>query len=199
MSGVRASIRIAGVLWLAVLGLGIAVPGAGAYIYWADPHNGTIGRAENDGSHPNDSFIHTGELPVSVTVDSSHIYWASGFEHLIGRANLDGSNPNPNFITGATELCGLALDGGHIYWSEPLAGDPAFIGRAGIEGAVENLAFVTLTEASTPCALASLLGKRGHRHDRSRQHRWNRCEPELRQHRRRRNMRRRGRLARVPA
>lgn len=190
----RAWIRIAGVLWLAVLGLGVGVPAAGAYIYWADPQNDTIGRAENDGSHPNDSFIHTGELPISVAVDSSHIYWASGFEHLIGRANidgsavektficgladpsdvkvnaqhiywsdfvggigranLDGSNPNPKFITGATGLCGLALDGGHIYWTEPLAGEPAFIGRAGIEGAVESLAFVTLTETSTPCALA---------------------------------------------
>jgi hypothetical protein len=124
-----------------------------SHIYWVSSFAHLIGRANIDGSGVEKTFIGGLADPSDVKVNAQHVYW-SDFVGGVGRANLDGSNPNPNFITGATGLCGLALDGGHVYWSEPLAGEPAYIGRAGIEGAVENLSFVTLTEASVPCGLA---------------------------------------------
>lgn len=79
--------------------VGVAVDGN--YIYWADPVDGTIGRAELDGSQVNPDFIVPGsgecevrvevgenefevkKLPVPstpryVAVDAGHVYWTNG-------------------------------------------------------------------------------------------------------------------------
>jgi streptogramin lyase len=121
---------------------------ASAFIYWADTQNQTIGRANNDGSGVNDAFIHTGELPFAVAVDSSHVYWANQNGNSIGRANIDGSEVNNSFITGITKPSGLAVNATSIFWST-LGGQ---IGKASISGTGVNPNLVT--GPVEPCGLA---------------------------------------------
>jgi virginiamycin B lyase len=121
---------------------------ASAYIYWADAQNNKIGRAENDGSGVNPSFIQTGQLPFAVAVDSSHIYWANQNGNSIGRANINGSEVNNNFITGITKPTGVAVNSTSIFWAT-LGG---LIGKANINGTGVNPTLVTgLFE---PCGVA---------------------------------------------
>src|ERR1700749_909755 len=94
----------------------LAAP-AGAFVYWADTQNQTIGRAENDGSGVNDAFIPTGPLPFAVAVDSAHIYWANQNGNSIGRANIDGTEVNNNFISSITKPTGGAVNATSIFWS----------------------------------------------------------------------------------
>jgi hypothetical protein len=92
----------------------VLAPSSQAFIYWAN--GSAIGRANNDGSGVNPSFITGQRDPCGPAVDGQHIYWANQSGGSIGRANLDGSGVNPNFITGALLPCGVALEGNHIWW-----------------------------------------------------------------------------------
>jgi hypothetical protein len=118
---------------------------ADAYVYYADEgvggKNGTIGRAENDGRHPDLHFIAAGH-PRNLAVDGAHIYWAN--PQSIGRANLDGTDPDPDFIkTPSAFPADLAINSGHIYWTEgpilsgalqPVQSTDVPIGRANLDG-----------------------------------------------------------------
>jgi hypothetical protein len=86
-------------------------PHAGAFVYWANAGDGTIGRANLDGTAANQSLIGGGESSCGVAVDGAHLYWANDTTTgTIGRANLDGAGVNQNFIGGATFPCGVAVD-----------------------------------------------------------------------------------------
>jgi virginiamycin B lyase len=81
------------------------------HIYWTNGSLSTIGRADLDGSNPNQSFITGANFPFGVAVDAEHIYWTNHNTNTIGRADLDGSNPIQSFIiTGASEPNGVAVD-----------------------------------------------------------------------------------------
>jgi hypothetical protein len=112
---------------------------AEAFVYWAGGEGSTtIGRANNDGSGVDKSFITGASAPRGVAVDAKHIYWANENDQSIGRANLDGSGVDQNFITGAGRPFEVAVDGTHIYWSNFATGtsDPNLgsIGRAKLDG-----------------------------------------------------------------
>jgi sugar lactone lactonase YvrE len=79
-------------LLAAVLLLTVAfVPRAAAFVYWANAGNGTIGRANLDGTGANQSLIGGVGTPCGVAVDAAHIYWANDSgSGAIGRSNLDG-------------------------------------------------------------------------------------------------------------
>jgi hypothetical protein len=114
-------------------------PRADAFVYWADDTNDRIGRANNDGTGADNSFITGAHEPCGVAVDAKHIYWGNGVgAHTIGRANLDGSGVNQNSITGLLFPCGPAVNGTHIYWANGATGssDPNLgsIGRARLDG-----------------------------------------------------------------
>src|SRR5436190_846943 len=74
--------RGVGVALLALLALvGASAPGAEAFVYWAN-QNGTIGRANLDGTGVNQRFI-TGtttsenQAAAGIAVDAAHIYWTN--------------------------------------------------------------------------------------------------------------------------
>jgi hypothetical protein len=100
---------------------GVAV--GASHVYWATSE-GTIGRANLDGSNPDRNFIVTnGGNPLAVAVDSGHIYWTNAGGGTIGKARKDGTHVNQFYIftrynpsTGGT-VSGLAVDGKYIYWS----------------------------------------------------------------------------------
>jgi hypothetical protein len=134
---------------LAALFLLALAPAASAFVYWADSQNQRIGRAENDGSRVDDSFIpSTGALPVAVAVDGGHVYWANENGNSIGRASIDGSAVDNSFITGITHPSGVAVNGSWIFWSS-LDGK---IGRAALSGASKNAGLVS--GLSEPCGVA---------------------------------------------
>jgi hypothetical protein len=122
-------IRIAGVLWLAALALGVAAPAAGAYVYWGNDETATIGRAASDGTQVEPSFIKGAGVPNALAVDSGHIYWANYTPDSIGRASISGANVEPEFIKLPYAPTGIAVNESHIYWT-----GSTFIGRASLNG-----------------------------------------------------------------
>ncbi|MGH2961169.1 MAG: Ig-like domain-containing protein, partial [Solirubrobacterales bacterium] len=85
--------------------------------YWANFTEGVtpgaIGRADLDGTDPDDDWIPSPNAsnPTNVAVDAGHVYWTNaGLPNSIGRANLNGTSPNRDFITGLSFLQGLAVD-----------------------------------------------------------------------------------------
>jgi hypothetical protein len=124
---------------------------AQAYVYWGVPQSGLIGRANNDGTGVEASFIHTGGRPIALAVTSTHIYWAneSGVAGTIGRANINGTEVDPNFITGIAEPRGVAVSPAAIFWTS-LSGNE--IGEAPLDGSTKTLNFVA--GVSTPCGIA---------------------------------------------
>jgi virginiamycin B lyase len=122
------------------LSLGLA-PNADAFIYWSFEGGDSIGRAEPNGTGPDESFIANGDGPCgAVALNGAHVYWANVGSGAIGRANLNGSGVDQSFLTGANQPCQVAVDGAHVYWGN--YGDGT-IGRANLDGsgAVQN--FVT--------------------------------------------------------
>jgi virginiamycin B lyase len=104
----------------------------GSHLFWGTyghppsaPGQGSIGRANLDGSEANGAFIAGLERPCGLATDGGHLYWIergyfAGSGTSIGRANLDGSAAEPGFLglgAGVTG-CGIAASGGYLYWAE---------------------------------------------------------------------------------
>jgi virginiamycin B lyase len=128
---------------------------ASAALYWAEAGNGTgtkIGRANNDGSSPNASFVTGATYPRAVAATSTHLYWASGNldAAAIGRASIDGTDVDHAFID--TSNCtapnllrypvGIAVDATHIYWVDTVS---VYIGRARLDGTAAQCDWLNLT------------------------------------------------------
>src|SRR5215216_3624893 len=78
-TGTRQS-RTHGILVLALLAALLVLPlalapRAEAFVYWTDPVNNAIGRANLDGTGVDKRFISGVAIPGSVAVDARHIYW----------------------------------------------------------------------------------------------------------------------------
>ena len=112
----------------------------------------SIGRANLDGSSPNNNFITGASNPGAVAVDGQHIYWTNPSANTIGRANLDGTSVNQSFInlSGAAGPSGLAVDGRHIYWTTER---PGFVARANLDGSGAEPSFIPTGDA-VPAGLA---------------------------------------------
>ena len=100
----------------------------GHYVYWTNASNGTIGRANLDGTNVNSSFITGADNPISIAVDAGHVYWGNTNGARISRANLDGTNVDLSFITGVYPA-GIAVDAGHIYWTDTARSGTRSAGR----------------------------------------------------------------------
>jgi hypothetical protein len=136
---------------LIVLPLALA-PRAEAFVYWADPSKGAIGRANLDGTGVDKRFIRRIESPVSVAVDGRYIYWTTPTPAAIARARLDGTKVDETFIAfsgSGTTIGQIAVDDDHIYWtagccrSHPPDPVSASIGRANLDGTDVDPSFIT--------------------------------------------------------
>ncbi len=132
--------------------LAFAAP-APAFIYWGNFAQGTIGRAETDGSGVNPAFITGAGGAASVAVDENHIYWANETGGAIGRANIDGSGVDPNFIPGIDGPNGVAVTSTSIYWTAVTGGS---IGKANLDGTNPLLEFIP--GLAVPCGVATDAG-----------------------------------------
>ena len=113
------------------------------YVYWAGGGNGTIGRANRDGTGVNESFITGANGPQAVAVDGNYIYWVNYVDDTIGRARLDGSGAQQNFITltSGSGPQGIAVDANYIYWGNF---NTNFIGRAKLDGTGADQQFINI-------------------------------------------------------
>lgn len=129
---------------------GVAVDST--HIYWADSEQ-AIGRANLDGSSPDDEWIQTSHVDqCGIAVDNEVVYWAH--EGGISRANLNGTAIEPNFapfitLAPATLPCGVAVNSAHVYWA---ASGTDSLGRANTDGSGLDLEFIT--GARNPCGVA---------------------------------------------
>jgi len=142
MLGRRAALALA----VLVVVTGVLATRADAFIYWTSTGAGgagSIGRANTDGSDPNNTFLSTQGDPVGVAVDSVYSYWTNLREGTIGRAFLNGSNANQSWLTVGGNPEGLALDGHHIYWTNAGNAGQSTIGRADINGGNVDDNFIT--------------------------------------------------------
>jgi len=125
---------------------------AEGYVYWTNEQDGTIGRANPNGTGKNQGFIKTGGSPAAVAVDGAHIYWGhrTGGDESIGRANLDGSGKNPNFIPFLALPSGVAANATHLFWTEAiedgcdldLTNCLGYVGRANLNGTGIDYGFI---------------------------------------------------------
>lgn len=113
------------------------------YIYWANHKNGTIGRANLDGTRVNQSFITGGQGMCGVAIVGSYVYWSNDQDNTIGRARLDGTGVNQTLITGTGGACGLASDGSYLYWTTRNGSEVGSIGRAKLDGTGVNQSFIS--------------------------------------------------------
>jgi hypothetical protein len=122
----------------------LALPaGAGAFIYWPNGFAKAIGRANNDGTGVNNSFVSTAVEPCGVASNGSYVYWTGGAEGhgVVGRANLSTRKAEDEFIVTASGLpCGVAVDASHVYFNNYTKGA---IGRANLEGGEIQQEFIT--------------------------------------------------------
>lgn len=142
-----------GLRWLAVAAVagaayGPAASAANAAIYWANVSTNTIGVADLDGSHVNQSLISGANAPSDLVVEGQHLYWSNAnggcaeygsCDGTIAVANLNGTDVNEHLIPAITPY-GLTADSQYLYWSNS---GSTTIGRAALNGTDVNQDFIT--------------------------------------------------------
>src|SRR4051812_6063426 len=83
---------------VAVMAVGSRADMALGAVYWTAASDGSIGRANVDGSSPDARFLTTVRAQNGVAVDDHFIYWSNPLGSAIGRASIDGGNANQVFI-----------------------------------------------------------------------------------------------------
>ncbi len=148
LPGRRGRIRVLGLLAVLIFALVVASQASAAYIYWADPGEHAISRANLDGTGVIRKFIKHVQFPCGLAIQGGYIYWANlwnagqnGPGTTIGRASLNGTGVDNSFITGADWPCGVTIDGSSIYWADGATQNPGTqpdedgtIGRANLDG-----------------------------------------------------------------
>ena len=113
---------------------GLALDIVSGKLYWSHENNGTIHRANLDGTNQED-LIAAGLVElrgIALDVEGGKIYWSQRFPAKIRRANLDGSDVE-NVATGTFAGGSIDLDlaSRKIYWP---ASDEKKILRADLDG-----------------------------------------------------------------
>lgn len=138
----------------------------GGFVYWTDGANGSIGRAQADGTGVQTGFItglaaagNSDRLLGDLVVTDSFIFWQEersndneGYYGRIGRATLAGASANSNFVKLRSGPTGLAASGTGLVWSRY---QHSGLARSAIDGGSINEDFVAGNSAGTPDALAA--------------------------------------------
>jgi hypothetical protein len=126
--------------------IGIAV--TATHIYWANssgPSN--IGRANLDGSQPNNDFINDPNSLCGLAVDKNFLYYTAflgGSSAAVARVPIGGGTPDDNFIpVPGGKDCGVAVDDSHVYFTSGLDE----IARADLNGTNVDPKFIPGTKA----------------------------------------------------
>ncbi|MGH2960968.1 MAG: hypothetical protein ACRDL3_02060 [Solirubrobacterales bacterium] len=136
---------------------------AEAFIYWTNNAHivgPTIGRASNDGSGVDQTFIAGLNDPTGVAVDSRHVYWANRGTNTIGRANIDGSGVDKDFITvvGEENPFAVAISSSRIWWANLGTlgtSDDGSIARANLNGTGADFDHIPgAPQVNIPCGTA---------------------------------------------
>ncbi|MET0526440.1 MAG: hypothetical protein ABWZ91_16660 [Nocardioides sp.] len=146
---------------------GVAVDTASKVVYWTTNQaagQGVIGRANEDGSNAQPTWIHSLFGAQGLTLDGSYLYWANGPDQ-IGQVKLDGTGPNPTYIVGprigtpsgsnADTPVPMAAHDGFLYWGNLFDG---YIGRVpNVAGATNpNNKFIGILGSATGLAINTL-------------------------------------------
>lgn len=131
---------------------GIALDVPSGHLYWADRGNGTLRRANLDGTGVTTLVSGLmGPAGIALDLDGGRIYWVEMFGGRVARANLDGTGVQ-TLVSGVTQPFRIALDlaGGRMYWTE----GPAMprIRRANLDGTVVTT--IVSTGLSNPRGIA---------------------------------------------
>ena len=113
----------------------------GRYLWWASD-NGTIGRANRDGSNPIPSFVTgAGGFIPGMASDGTYLYWGDRGANRIARIplNAPAGTSSTSIVTGASGAYGVAISGPRIYWTQQ-GGE---VGRANLDGTGVNNSFLT--------------------------------------------------------
>lgn len=144
----RHIVRRLAVVAVAAAAAGFSASSASAAIYWANLSTNTIGVADLDGGHVNQSLISGADAPSDLVVEGQHIYWSNATggcaeygscDGTIAVANLNGTDVNEDLIPAVTPY-GLTADSQYIYWSNS---GSTTIGRANLAGSDVNQDFIT--------------------------------------------------------
>jgi low density lipoprotein receptor-related protein 5/6 len=121
---------------------GIALDVANEKMYWTDPVDDKIYRANLDGTDQEDLITTGTNHPYGIALDlvAKKMYWTDVIDNTIYRANLDGTGKE-TVVSGLGDPAGITLDisAGKIYYTDPGAGKD-HIRRANLDGSeVEDL------------------------------------------------------------
>jgi hypothetical protein len=91
------------------------------YVYWGDPHGGTLNRVPKE-CGPNQVLAKGAEVPSKIALDDEYVYWLDYGKGITGggwvyRSPKDGSDIDV-LAFGLTGPWDLAIDGGYAYWPE---------------------------------------------------------------------------------
>jgi hypothetical protein len=122
--------------------VGVAVDSE--HVYWADPIAGTIGRADIDGSDPDDAFIAPGESECELEVET---------EPGVFEKEVVPAPSTPRYV---------AVDAGHVYWTNTGVLDKngesidkgGTVGRADLDGETASVDPDFICGASNPQGIA---------------------------------------------
>ena len=155
--------RAALALAAAVLALLAVVPNASAYVWYVDRFannfgNDKLGRANDDGTSPNNSFLTSGSNTMGAASNGSHVFWGRGDQ--VGRASAtgNGSDANQSFVT-TQAFCStgvVAANSTHVYWIVACngAGNPRYIGRYALDGSNHDEDIIGSSVGVNACGLA---------------------------------------------
>src|SRR4051794_23796605 len=109
---------------------GAGVGSDGSHVYWGSSGNGSpgwIGRANVDGSSPEQSFTSSGTScsVFGVRATASAVYWLQAG----GCGGTIVSYPGFGSAGGGAGTCGFDIEGSHVYWS-----NSHYIGRSSLNG-----------------------------------------------------------------
>lgn len=139
--------RVIGIA-LALMLVFAARASATTYVYWADPSDHAISRANANGSGVVHKFIKHVQSACGLTIEGSYVYWGNlynasgdGPGTTIGRASLNGTGVDNTFIKGADWPCGVTANASSIFWADGDSQNPSSqpdedgtIGEANLDG-----------------------------------------------------------------